>query len=807
MATQAQSTGEIAGGASAAALARITTLENNVYKVVYFAQISSGTSGTIAVPTGATIILGQLPGNTNALTSTISAGTPTENSPVTAGGAVVSSTLDGSGNYVLSDIPSVYPIALIYVLTISAVNWSNLTTANIIEYENTDVVTLNAFQALTNKTYNGNTFSTGTGTLTIAAAKTFTSSNTLTFVGTDGSSLNIGTGGTLGSNAFTSTTYAPIASPTFTGTVTIPALTLTLTGNTTGDMWYDGGSGVVTRLAIGASGTILTGGTTPSWSASPTITTSLTVPLLMGGTAASSSAEIRATSGTGSSEFIKFTGGTNGGTEYARFIHGGPLCIGTTSVVNTNDQLTIVKNTTVNIGMTIRNNSNASGAGMSYILDNNVTTAELFLGGSGYTSYGVLTANRLSLYNTGSAGIGLMADGAGADIRFATGAGAPAPTRWIIDANGQLIGNNTGGNNIVGGIAASDFLTLQATTGTGSSEGIKFTGGTNGSTEWARFVHGGSFFVGSTAAGANAERMGLTFNSNGDALFGIYNSSTGSAADAGLFLQSDGTSGGLFMLQLSSGYTTNGMLMKNRGVIYNNGANGIGIGAGSASAPITFFTGGIATGNERMRILSTGEVLYGYTAVSAGAENWGFQKNQNGQTYLQIANMTAGTSSSAVVGVQSDGFGLSFGANSSSLTASGIFQPNGSYFDGNGTGGLYIGAPNGTLNFYTGGRATANVRWSIDNTGQLLGQTAGKGISIKSGSNCKIGTGALIGGTVTITNTSVTAASIIFIQDTTSGAVTNVGTLTVVAASGSFTVKSTNVLDTSTFNYIIFETN
>jgi hypothetical protein len=57
-------------------------------------------------------------------------------------------------------------------------------------------------------------------TLTIADGKTFTASNTLTIAGTDGSTLTIGSGGTLGSNAYTSTAYAPIASPALTGTPT-----------------------------------------------------------------------------------------------------------------------------------------------------------------------------------------------------------------------------------------------------------------------------------------------------------------------------------------------------------------------------------------------------------------------------------------------------------------------------------------------------------------------------------------------------------------------------------------------------------
>jgi len=51
-------------------------------------------------------------------------------------------------------------------------------------------------------TVNGNTITTGTGTLTLGAGKTLTVSNTLTLAGTDSSTLNIGTGGTLGTGAF-----------------------------------------------------------------------------------------------------------------------------------------------------------------------------------------------------------------------------------------------------------------------------------------------------------------------------------------------------------------------------------------------------------------------------------------------------------------------------------------------------------------------------------------------------------------------------------------------------------------------------
>ena len=63
---------------------------------------------------------------------------------------------------------------------------------------------------------NGLTITGTTGTLTLAAGKTLTSSNTLTFTGTDASSVNFGTGGTVaytGSNlgAFAATTSAQLA--------------------------------------------------------------------------------------------------------------------------------------------------------------------------------------------------------------------------------------------------------------------------------------------------------------------------------------------------------------------------------------------------------------------------------------------------------------------------------------------------------------------------------------------------------------------------------------------------------------------
>lgn len=103
-------------------------------------------------------------------------------------------------------------------------------------------------------------------TLTIADGKTLTASNTITFTATDGSTLAIGAGGTLGSNAYTSTAYAPIASPTFTGTITIPTpFTLGATSVTS--------TGTQLNYLSAATGTTGTTSTNIVFSTSPTLVT------------------------------------------------------------------------------------------------------------------------------------------------------------------------------------------------------------------------------------------------------------------------------------------------------------------------------------------------------------------------------------------------------------------------------------------------------------------------------------------------------------------------------------------------------
>lgn len=94
-------------------------VEDTYVKASWFEQVDSGTTGTVALPTGATIVLDEWAGGVDALASTMSGGIPTYNSPTTSLLVKITATLDGSGNYTLSGTPSAYPVAVVYVYKVT----------------------------------------------------------------------------------------------------------------------------------------------------------------------------------------------------------------------------------------------------------------------------------------------------------------------------------------------------------------------------------------------------------------------------------------------------------------------------------------------------------------------------------------------------------------------------------------------------------------------------------------------------------------------------------------------------------------
>lgn len=128
--------------------------------------------------------------------------------------------------------------------------------AGTLSFQGTGIyVSRDSVDALTNKTYNGTNptslavgFSIAGGT----TSKTLTVSNTLTLSGTDGSTLNIGGGGALGSAAFTSASTYALA-----GAVGSSAITVSTNNILLGR--YTAGSGAIEEITIGSGLTLSSG--------------------------------------------------------------------------------------------------------------------------------------------------------------------------------------------------------------------------------------------------------------------------------------------------------------------------------------------------------------------------------------------------------------------------------------------------------------------------------------------------------------------------------------------------------------------
>lgn len=158
-----------------------------------------------------------------------------------------------------------------------------------------------------------------------------TASSSLTLQSTSG----VGTTDTIvfktGNNgAVTALTIASNGNATFLSTSTTAIGTLTLTNAlgatyggtgqstvTTGDLLYGSGTNTWGKLADVATGSVLVSGgvgVAPSYSSSPTISTSITTPIHYGGTTASSSLTLQSTSGAGTTDSIIFKVGNAGAT-------------------------------------------------------------------------------------------------------------------------------------------------------------------------------------------------------------------------------------------------------------------------------------------------------------------------------------------------------------------------------------------------------------------------------------------------------------------------------------------------------------
>jgi len=99
----------------------------------------------------------------------------------------------------------------------------------------------------------------------------------------------------------------------------------------------------------------------------------------------------------------------------------------------------------------------------------------------------------------------------------------------------------------------------------------------------------------------------------------VRNNDTGTSSLAFFALNTSTT--GLVAYSFGSGYTTSGLFEGNGTALVSGKTNGLNIGATNAAGLLKFYTGGSASGNERMRIASNGNVTVDTNVLFVDALN------------------------------------------------------------------------------------------------------------------------------------------------------------------------------------------
>lgn len=361
-----------------------------------------------------------------------------------------------------------------------------------------------------------------------------------------------------------------------------------------GDIVYSSGANNLTGLTVGAAGTILIGGSAPAYSSSPTISISVTTPLIIGGTAVGSSLELRSTSGVGTTDFVKCTVGNNGATEVWKatnvgnleFVSSKIIIAGTAGTAPT-DKLEIRTTDGVAEGFSVRTiagsyrvfigNSGSGGGGQLELFDNTQTQKINLTANSAEVSY----------FN-----IPIQVGYDGSNYYSLSAASNGVTTLQSIGTASATIA--------IGGNQVSSYHEIRSTGAVGTTDYIKFTVGNNGGTEAMRILNSGSVAVGTTTL-IGSELVSVQKNQNAITQFIISNTTSGTAAKPQLFIGTTSTLG-LSIEANSPAFTTSGIAVAATSVLKTTQTGGINIGT-SVAAQFGFWT----NNTERGRILSTGE--------------------------------------------------------------------------------------------------------------------------------------------------------------------------------------------------------
>ncbi len=276
--------------------------------------------------------------------------------------------------------------------------------------------------------YTGATLNVDLGSKTLTTTGAITGLN---FVGTfAGNTWTTGANTlTLAGNLITTGAFNTTFAAGFTGTLTLPTATATL---------YSTQTASITSAQLATSLTDETGTGVAVFGTSPTFTTSIIAPLVIGGAGTTSTLTYRTTSnagGTTGADHI-WQSGNNGATELMRLINAGSLIIGAAAIRSTGSILSVQKSQNSAMLMEVVNVNAGSGAYTGILCDNGTSTGAFYQLGSSWTTSGGFIQNGTSFVGGGSGGMSICAIHASGGLGFYTGGFAAGNLKFALTSAG-----------------------------------------------------------------------------------------------------------------------------------------------------------------------------------------------------------------------------------------------------------------------------------------------------------------------------------------------------------------------------------
>ncbi len=656
----------------------------------------------------------------------------------------------------LSD-PSMYNFNVGDLVIYNGTTWELTTPAAGVQTVNgaNGAVTVNAINQLTGDV----TTTAAAGSQSKVASLVATSNSTLTMLSALTSATALASIGTVTTGVWNATTVGiPYGG---TGQTSAGAAFTALSPlASTGDIIYEASPGVAAALPIGTSGYVLTVvGGIPGWAASPGGVSSVN-----GQTGAVTVNAIN-----------QLTGDVTA-----------PAASGSVSEASTVAKIqgTVVSGTTGSGNVVFSASPTLTGTALG---------ANLTLTGTLTTPTIVSTSGGVALSITGGAA---SSPGNGGNVTVAGASGSGTTTGGnggTLNLNGGSAngtGNNSGGAvNIQAGNSVNNNTggTVTVSSGNGGT-GSGTAGQTGGTTN----INGGTGGAGSSTSG-NGGGATVKAGSGGGGVAGGQGGTAQLVGGTGGTGSSTGGNGGAANVQGGSPGSVAG---SQGGSVSITSGNGTSTGAGGAGGSVTIQTGQ-ANGNNTVNY-SGGSLTMsvGASYGSSGGSNITMTAGQGG-----VGTGTAGANGGNTnINAGNGGAGSSTGGTGGNVVISGGTGGNSTT---PGAGGYIIFEPAATTSTAERFRITSAAVYASN--AQIEAATAGYGFSIKSGSNCKMGTATLAAGTVTVSNTSVTSNSLIYLTVQSAGGTVGSPYISAKSTGTSFTITSTSGSDTSTVAWMIME--